>query len=402
MDNKKKTNQMVNKGKEEKVHNMKPNSRKTRRRRKKNIQKLILVILILVIVVAAAVLAMQRKVYHRYDVLSSAKNEDVQSSGYVQMGDCLLKYAADGASLMNQKEEAVWKQSYDMTNPIADVQDETAVVADKEGTLMYIFRKDAPVGAVETDKPILKARVASTGVVAAILEDGEKTWINFYATDGSLIAENQTRIDSPGYPVDLAVSPDGRLIMISYVYVENGQTTSYVAYYNFGDAGQGEIDNIVAGFTYEGVMVPQVAYLGDGISVAFRDDGFTVFEGNSIPKEAVSKKIKTDIVSTFYSDRYLGFVFKGEGEDAKYTMQVFDITGRERFQTDFNVEYKNIKISGDMIIMNNDSQVNMYSLKGAEKFNGNMDEGVIKDLFKVGRNRYFLVAENGIKTIKLK
>lgn len=402
MDNKKNINQSENRENARRTQNVKPHHGKKRRRRRRNMQKLILIALLLVILVIIAVLALQRKVYHRYDVLSSAKNEDVQSSGYVQLGDCLLKYASDGASLMNQKEETVWKQSYEMTNPVADVQDETAVVADKEGTLMYIFKKDAPVGAVETDKPILKARVASIGVVAAILEDGEKTWVNFYATDGSLIAENQTRIDSPGYPVDLAVSPDGRLLMISYVYVENGQTTSYVAYYNFGDAGQGEIDNIVAGFTYEGTMVPQVAYLGDGVSAAFRDDGFSIFEGSSIPKEAFSKKIKTDIVSTFYSDKYVGFVFKSDKENAKYTMRVFDITGREKFEKDFNVEYKNIKISGDMIIMNNDSQVNMYSLKGAEKFNGSMDEGVIKGLFKVGRNRYFLVSENGIKTIKLK
>ena len=47
------------------------------------------------------------------------------------------------------------------------------------------------MGAVETSMPILKARVAQSGVVAAILRDGEKTWIDFYATDGSLIAETR-------------------------------------------------------------------------------------------------------------------------------------------------------------------------------------------------------------------
>lgn len=86
------------------------------------------------------------------------------------------------------------------------------------------------VGTVQTSKPILKARVARTGVVAAILQDNDKTWVNFYAKDGSLIAENQTRIDSPGYPVDIAVSPNGKIIMVSYLYVEDAQTTSYVAF----------------------------------------------------------------------------------------------------------------------------------------------------------------------------
>ena len=190
--------------------------------------------------------------------------------------------------------------------------------------------------------------------------------------------------------------------MISYLYVENGQTTSYVAFYNFGDEGQGEIDNIVAGFTYEGVVVPQVVYLEGGVSAAFRDDGFSIYEGSSVPREKTNKKIKTDIVSTFCNEKYVGLVFKSDGKDDKYTMTLYDLTGKEKFSRSFNMEYKNIRISDDMIIMNNDSQVSMYSLSGIEKFNGNMDEGVIKDIFKIGSNRYILVSENGIKTIKLK
>ena len=376
--------------------------KKSRRRRRQQLKRILIAALVVIAVIIIAVVVIQRRTYHKYSVLSSAKNEDVQSAGYVKLGDCVLKYASDGASLLNQKQETVWKQSYEMTDPVADVRDETAVVADKEGTLMYIFKKDAPVGAVETSMPILKARVAQSGVVAAILRDGEKTWIDFYATDGSLIAENQTRIDSPGYPVDLSVSHDGKLIMISYLYVENGQTTSYVAFYNFGDEGQGEIDNIVAGFTYEGVVVPQVVYLEGGVSAAFRDDGFSIYEGSSVPREKTNKKIKTDIVSTFFNDKYVGLVFKSDGKDDKYTMTLYDLTGKEKFSRSFNMEYKNIRISDDMIIMNNDSQVSMYSLSGLEKFNGNMDEGVIKDIFKIGSNRYILVSENGIKTIKLK
>lgn len=376
--------------------------RKSRRRRRQQLKRILVAALIVIAVIIIAVVVIQRRTYHKYSVQSSAKNEDVQSAGYVQLGDCVLKYASDGASLLDQKQETVWKQSYEMTNPVADVRDETAVVADKEGTLMYIFKKEAPVGAVETSMPILKARVAKSGVVAAILQDGEKTWIDFYATDGSLIAENQTRIDSPGYPVDLAVSPDGKLIMISYLYVEDGQTTSYVAFYNFGDEGQGEIDNIVAGFTYEGVVVPQVVYLDGNVSAAFRDDGFSIYEGSSVPKEKTQKEIKTDIVSTFYNEKYVGLVFKSGGKEEKYTMTVYDLSGKEKFSRSFNMEYKNIRISDDMIIMNNDSQVSMYSMSGIEKFNGNMDEGVIKDIFKMGSNRYILVSENGIKTIKLK
>ena len=42
------------------------------------------------------------------------------------------------------------------------------------------------------------------------------------------------------------------------------------------------------------------------------------------------------------------------------------------------------------------------SLKGVEKFNGTIDEGNIKDIFKVGMNKYMLVTDKGSSTIKFK
>lgn len=373
--------------------------KKSRRHRRQQLKRVLIAALIVIAVVIIAVVVIQRRTYHKYSVQSSAKNEDVQSAGYVKLGDCVLKYASDGASLLNQKQETVWKQSYEMTDPVADVREETAVVADKEGTLMYIFKKDAPVGAVETSMPILKARVAQSGVVAAILQDGEKTWIDFYATDGSLIAENQTRIDSPGYPVDLAVSPDGKLIMISYLYVEDGQTTSYVAFYNFGDVGQNEDDRIVSGYTYEGVVIPEIRYFDAERSVAFREDGFTVYKGRQIPKESATEKVDKEIVSTFCDDDTIGMVFKNGNKDKQYTMKVYSINGSLRFTKDFNIPYTTIKISGGNILLYNDSQICVMNSRGVEKYSGTVD-GSINNFIKIGWNRYLLVLDSGVNVIK--
>ena len=45
---------------------------------------------------------------------------------------------------------------------------------------MYVVKIDGPVGPISTDFPIVKAEVTLSGSVAAILEDGEKTWVNYY------------------------------------------------------------------------------------------------------------------------------------------------------------------------------------------------------------------------------
>ena len=94
--------------------------KKSRRRRRQQLKRILIAALVVIAVIIIAVVVIQRRTYHKYSVLSSAKNEDVQSAGYVKLGDCVLKYASDGASLLNQKQETVWKQSYEMTDPVAD------------------------------------------------------------------------------------------------------------------------------------------------------------------------------------------------------------------------------------------------------------------------------------------
>ena len=137
--------------------------------------------------------------------------------------------------------------------------------------------------------------------MAAILEDGEKTWVNYYSSDGSLIVENQTRMENNGYPLDLAVSPDGAVIAVSYLIVDSGEISSHLVFYNFGQAGQGQVDNVVAEFTYEDTVVPDLVYFSEGTCVAFRDDGFSVFQGGDTPEESENTQIDTQMISLFYN-----------------------------------------------------------------------------------------------------
>ena len=82
-----------------------------------------------------------------------------------------------------------------------------------------------------------------------------------------------------------------------YQFVEGSDTTSYVAFYNFGEVGQNDDDRIVSGFTYEGVVVPQIQCLSSHQAVAVRDDGFTLYKGRQIPKESQTIKVDKEIVS---------------------------------------------------------------------------------------------------------
>ena len=371
-------------------------------RHKRNIVKKTV---ITVVAIAAAVTAVgfyiEKRSYHNYKVVQSSEQEDVVSTSYIEMDGDILRYSPDGVSLVSDKMSTLWSETYQMQNPVADVNGTRAVIADKDGTTLEIYDKSGKTGSVTTSYSIIKARVSKSGLVAAILDGGDDTWIDFYSTDGSLIAENQTKIDDPGYPLDIAVSEDGVVMMVTYQFVDDSDTTSYVAFYNFGDVGQNEDDRIVSGYKYEGVVVPQIQYLSNNRSIALKDNGFTIYQGSQIPKEVKTIETDKEIVSTFYDDDMVGLVFKNDSKDKQYIMEVYNTAdGKLKFKEDFNIPYTTIKLSGGNILMYNSSQMCVMNSRGVQKYLGSVD-GTIKDFFKIGMNRYLLVLDSGVDVIKL-
>ena len=316
-------------------------------RRKKAVLKPVAVILIAVFVVLAGFLFLEKRTYRNYKVQVTSEQEDTVSTQYTYLSGKILRYSSDEVSLVNNKLETVWSQTYDMQNPVADVCGDCAVIADKDGTSMVFLDKNGITGTVSTSYSIVKAKVSKTGMAAAILDGGDHTWINFYNLDGSLVAD----------------------------------------------------DRIVSGYTYDGVVVPQIQYLGSN-AVALRDDGFTIYSGRQIPKELKTVQVEQEIISTFYDENNIGLVFKNDSKDKQYTMQVYSSAGKLKFSKDFNIPYTTIRMSDDYIVMYNSSQLCVLNSNGSEKYFGSVD-GTVKDFFKLGWNKYLLVMDTGVNVIKL-
>ena len=280
------------------------------RRQRRMLRKGVVSAAVVVAVAFLVVFYIEKHTYNDYKILHTSEQEDIVSTKYTEMEGRILRYSPEGVSLVNKNLEVLWNVTYSMENPVADVNDGWAVIADRDGTSIEIMDKEGITGSVTTSYTIVKAKVSSRGLVAAILDNGDETWINFYGSDGSLIAENQTTMEDPGYPMDVAISDNGLIMMVAYQFVDGGDTTSYVAFYNFGDVGQTEDDRIVSGYEYEGVVVPQVIYFDGSQSVAVRDDGLTLYKGKQIPREEKNIKVEKKSSARFAMMKPLALYLK--------------------------------------------------------------------------------------------
>ena len=100
-------------------------------------------------------------------------------------------------------------------------------------------------------------------MVAAVLTDEDVTWINLYDTQGGEIAKMRTTVKESGYPMDIALSPDGMKIMVSFLWPDQSGIQTRVGFYNFDSIGQTEENNQVSLLTYDGVVAPSVYFVDE-------------------------------------------------------------------------------------------------------------------------------------------
>ena len=235
-----------------------------------------------------------------YKVLMTEKRTDINGTGYTEFGEYILKYSPDGVTCVSGSGSVLWNSTFSMQSPIVDVRGTTAVIADQKGTQIYVFNQNGQQGQFQTSLPVEKVRVAKQGVVAAVLNDDDITWVNFYDAQGEEIAKSRNSLGDSGYPLDIALSPDGMKIMVSYLCITKGIMNTKICFYNFDSVGQAEINNMVASQIYENAVAPEVIFTDEGTSVAFLSNGFSIFKGKQIPEETKKVQFEEEILSIFH------------------------------------------------------------------------------------------------------
>lgn len=374
--------------------------REKKKRREMTVKAMIAALILAVVGLGAYYYTFFRT-YRGVRIIRTSSQEDLVSTRYTEFDGKTLKYNQDGAMLLGDSLEPLWTTSYSMVSPIAEVNGNWAVIADRDGTSLVILSPSGVKANVTTEYAIVKATISPKGRVAAVLDGGKFAILNYIDSGGEIIADVQTTLENPGFPLDLSLAESGSIMMVAYQFVDGSRTTSYVAFYNFGSVGQTTEDRIVSGYKYEGKVVPQVEWLSGNRAVAFRDDGFVVYAGAQIPTEQKTVKVGKEIVSTFYDDDNIGLVFKNDDKSKQYTMQVYNTRGDLKFEKDFNLAYTTIKLSRGYILVYNSAQLCVFTEEGRQRFLGAVD-GTISEVSRLGLNKYLLVLENGVHLMRLR
>ena len=360
-----------------------------------------LIVVLLITLVCVAVHTYTHWLFKSYEVIDS---EDVYDSvsEYVSVNDRVLRFSPDGAVLMSaDMKEEVWNESFNLSQPVVETSSSAIAIYDKRGTEIHVYSMDDKLGSFATNSPILFARVSAGGNVAVAVEDGDGTEIIYYNSAGEEIAAISPSPSKYGYPLSMAVSEDGNMLTVSYVTADEGVIGSRLAFYNFGTAGSDKEDHLMASEEFSEILIPDVRYFGGTELIAFTDDGFMVYKGSGTPKMKKRVEFDKEIVSFFCDNTRLAFIFRCDEIGHRYTMDVYRHSGKLINTEYVDIIYDKGHFSGREIIFCNNNEMAVYTGNGVLRFMGPLNEGILSDVIKIGRNRYFAVTDTKAEMIKL-
>jgi hypothetical protein len=342
------------------------------------------------------------KYYNNYEVVTETDREDSSSQQYICRDGNLIKYSKDGISEVTISGKTIWTGSYEMSNPQVVTCGDYVLVADIGGKDAYIFSGDDTGTELSVDYEIKQADVSKQGLVALLLEDTSSDVINIYNpydVSSKLLVEIPTNV-SDGYPVCMAISPDGTSVVASYICVTSGTAESRVAFYNFSEVGQNS-DGLVGAQNYQDTLVTDVCFLSNDQVCLFGDAGFYIWKNMKQPKQILKKKIKKEIKSVFYNKKYIGVVLNTDDTQNPYELNLYNLKGTKVTSFTFSYDYDRIELSGNEILYYSSKECGVFRLNGVQRFHKTVEDG-ISYFFQAPRyNRYYLLNDRSMQEIKL-
>lgn len=367
-----------------------------------NVYRILLLLAAAAALIALVAVQYKRHIYTSYDVIATVDRTSVPGSIDRRLGSAILTYSKDGAHCTDIKGNVTWNQTYEIQDIKVAVSGSTVAIGEYNGRSIYVQNTEKQLSEITTTMPIRDLTVSSTGYTAVVLDGTDEAMLYTYDPSGKEIYYGRSHMTGSGYPAAISLSPSGELLCVAYWYVDAGVLKTNVAFYNFGPVGENVNDCMVSVYSYTDTLIPQVQFMNDSTAFAVGDNRLVIYSGSHSPVEIAGFMCDEKIKSVYYSEKYVGLVFRSEDSEKLYRMDVYDTSASKIGSFYINIEYTDIFFEQDNFVAYNETECMITTLDGIEKFSGEFSETVRLMLPSGNAYKYLLVTDDSIDTIQLK
>ncbi|MBO4697239.1 MAG: hypothetical protein J5643_08180 [Lachnospiraceae bacterium] len=363
-------------------------------------------VLLAIAVIAVSILVAKNKknkrTYMNFDVIGTAVEfAETSEVHYLPSGKGVFRYTRDGAEIIDKKGKSVVTVSYNMNKPSGATCGNAAAIGEIGGKSLVIVDNKGNVTPVTTAYPIVMVKVASQGVTAVLMNNGNEDFIELYKSDGTSIASMNTHVSTSGFPVDIALSNDGSKLVTAYTSFKGEKMQSQLSFYNFGNVGGNYVDGLVAVELYKDEMIPDVEFVNNDTVVAFGDKAFRIYDMEEIADLKKQVDVKEPIRAVASSPTNVALIVESKEKGGNYLIRVYNLEGKTVDEKSITEGYDHFQIEGSDVVLFNDKEVYIYRIGGRDKIRVEMRKNLSYVAAVDGVNEFLFVGETYLERVRL-
>lgn len=328
-------------------------------------------------------------------------DEGANNNQYVSFAGGYLRFGKDGMALLDKSAEEIWNVAYQISNPILAQQGDSLVIGDRNGNQILVIEETGIKGEIYTGQPIEKLSVSSQGIVAAMLKSDNASEIICYDSVGNVIAEHQVSAAGMGHPLDVAISSDGKKLMVTYLQYLNGKIESSYRCYSLYDPSEMNYEKVMVEDEVEGTLFARTFFVGSENAVLIGDDKVRIIDVTS-QKTLQDTSFDYELTSVVHNDEYLVLALKNDTGSNENELRVYDVNGKEKSRITYQGSYSNVKIVDNQIIMSEGNACRIFTVSGKEILDAVYMEDIEEVFPRTGINKYLVIDRDKVANIRLK
>ena len=339
--------------------------------------------------VSAALLYFCNYTYRTYSVDSSWKQSALSATSLYAFCEGSLLLGTDSVSYQKDG-NTEWTSSLRTGSFTLVTEDGYFALYDRNGYQVHIGDRTGILSTVKVSRKILGADISASGVLAVYTESTDAAYISYFDRFGNrLSVEVKTVLDASGYPMHIAISPDGQKLAVVFYSIANGIGESRLVLYDF-QSGRASSSYVV--FTKEDyqerdTLLVDCDFLDDRhlVAVGDREATFLTYDKPDA-YDAETVMFDAPVRSISFTDS--GFLTVQEKEQGT-TCVVY--SGSGKISTEFRApsDYTAVITDARYILFLYREQVYLYNLSGRHRYSGSLVSAPLS--MAASGNRSFIV-----------
>lgn len=197
----------------------------------------------------------------------------------------LIWVTEDGVKALTLEGEEIWADTHTIKNISIAQRAPYFAISEKGGRTVSIFDTHGKKSDIQFANPVMYASMNKKGDVVVIESTDDGYVISAYDEKGSSLGVKRvTYVQDVGYPTAAEISPDGKMIIISYLNTTDAQIVSDLIAIGIGDNELANADHILYGESYKNTVISQIEFINESTWVAVGDNrmSFNKLDGTKI------------------------------------------------------------------------------------------------------------------------